>query len=297
VTVALVLNPTKVGSLRRARRRIADIASDLGVDNPRWLPTTEDDPGPGQARQALDDGATMVLVWGGDGTVTAVASVLSGTGVPLGLLPGGTGNLLARNLGVPLHLAEAVSTAYRGRDRAIDLLDVYLGHGEHRISTVMCGTGWDAAMMAAPERLKKRLGWGAYAVEGARRMRQQPMRLRLSVDGGPPQRIYGRTVLVANVGTLVAGLRLLPESEPDDGLLEVLIVDPESPLDWLRTTADVVRGRGAERDPSRTLLRGRDVVVSTGHRRRRQIDGDLVGSGYGFHVRVLPGALKVRVPG
>jgi diacylglycerol kinase family enzyme len=295
VTVALVVNPTKVGDVRRARRRIAALAVDLGVDNPRWLPTTEEDPGPGQAQRALDDGASMVLVWGGDGTVTAVASILSGTGVPLGLLPGGTGNLLARNLGVPLNLADAVSTAYQGRDRAIDLLDVYLGHGEHRISTVMCGTGWDAAMMAAPEQLKKRLGWGAYAVEGVRRMRRQPMRLRLSVDGGDPQRLYGRTVLVANVGTLVAGLRLLPESEPDDGLLEVLIVDPESPLDWLRTTADVVRGRGAEGDPSRTLLQGRDVVVSTGHRRTRQIDGDLVTNGYGFHVRVIPGALKVRV--
>jgi len=296
VTVALVVNPTKVGNPRRARHRIEAMAEALGEAPPSWLATTEDDPGPGQARRALDDGATMVLVWGGDGTVTAVAGVLSGTGVPLGLLPGGTGNLLARNLGVPLGLSDALTTAFRGADRAIDLLDVYLGHGEHRVSTVMCGTGWDAAMMAAPEQLKKRLGWGAYAIEGARRMRRQPMRLRLSVDGGPPERRYGRTVLVANVGTLVAGLRLLPESVPDDGLLEVLIVDPTSPLDWLRTTADVVRGKGADGDPSRTLLQGREVVVSTGHRRTRQIDGDLVSNGYGFHVRVVPKALKVRVP-
>lgn len=296
MTVAVVVNPTKVGDPARARLRLDRLLA--GIDEPpaRWLPTTAEDPGPGQARQALDGGATLVLAWGGDGTVTAVASVLAHGAVPLGLLPGGTGNLLARNLGIPLDLTEAVTAAVRGRDRRIDLLDVYLGHGEHRVSTVMCGTGWDADMMAAPEQLKKRLGWGAYAVEGARRIRQQPMRLRLSVDGAPPQRLYGRTVLVANVGTLVAGLQLLPESQPDDGLLEVLVVDPASPVDWLRTTVDVVRGKGSAGDPSRTLLRGRDVVVSTGHRRHRQIDGDLVRSGYGFHVRLMPGALAVRVP-
>lgn len=297
MTVAVVVNPTKLGNPERARERLGALARALGEPEPRWLPTTAEDPGPGQARQALDDGADLVLAWGGDGTVTAVAGVLSGSGVPLGLLPGGTGNLLARNLEIPLDLDDAVRTAYRGRDRAIDLLDVYLGQGEHRVSTVMCGTGWDAAMMAAPEELKRRIGWAAYAVEGARRIRQKPMRLRLSIDGGPPERLYGRTVLVANVGTLVAGLRLLPESEPDDGVLEVLVVDPDTPLDWLRTTADVVRGRGSAGDPSRTLLRGRDVVVTTGHKRERQIDGDLVRSGYGFHVKVLPGALTVRVPG
>jgi diacylglycerol kinase family enzyme len=296
VTVAAVVNPTKVGDPDKARRRLERLLHAQGVDAPMWLPTSADDPGPGQTRRAVEEGATLVLAWGGDGTVTAVAGGLAGTGVPLGLLPGGTGNLLARNLDIPLGLENAVQTAVGGRDRSIDLLDVYLGHGEHRVSTVMCGTGWDAEMMAASEPLKRRLGWGAYALEGVRRIREKPMRLRLSVDGGPPQRLYGRTVLVANVGTLVAGLELLPESEPDDGLLEVLVIDPTSPLDWLRTTTDVVRGRGSAGDPSRTLFHGRDVVVSTGHRRHRQIDGDLVRSGYGFHVRVMPRALVVRVP-
>lgn len=296
MTVAVVVNPTKLGNPARARHRLDSLAAGLGEPSPEWLETTAEDPGPGQVRQALDLGATLVLAWGGDGTVTAVAGGLKQTDVPLGVLPAGTGNLLARNLGIPLDLPSAVEVAYRGRDRRIDLLDVYLGHGVHRVSTVMCGTGWDADMMAADEQLKKRIGWGAYAVAGVRRLRGKPMRLRLSVDGGPPQRLFGRTVLIANVGTLVAGLRLIPESEPDDGQAEVLVIDPSSPVDWLRTTADVLRGRGSAEDPSQTLLRGRDVVVSTRHPHRRQIDGDLVGDGHGFHVRVLPGALLVRTP-
>jgi diacylglycerol kinase family enzyme len=296
MNVALVVNPNKVGDLRQARAAVEARAAAWGAPPPVWLETTRAEPGGPQARRAVEGGATVVLAWGGDGTVMAVAAELAHTDVALGILPGGTGNLLARNLGVPLTIWDALEVAYRGVDRRIDLLDVYLGRGERQLCAVMCGTGWDAAMMAAPEALKKTLGWGAYAIEGARRARQQPMRLRLSIDGGPEQHLYGRTVLIANVGTLVAGLELLPESEADDGLLEVLVIDPSSPLDWLRTTAGIVRGAGSAGDPSRTLYRGTDVVVTTGHARKRQIDGELVSDGYGFHVRVLPAALTVRVP-
>lgn len=292
----MIVNPNKVGDVRAARERLEAHVTGLGAAPPAWVETSRDDPGPGQARRALDDGAKLVMVWGGDGTMIGVAGALAGSGVPLGILPGGTANLLARNLGVPLQLIEAITTAYRGRDRTIDLLDVDLGHGEHRVSAVMCGAGWDAAMMAAPERMKKLLGWGAYAVVGAGQLRQKPMRLRISVDGGPVQELSGRTVLIANVGMLVAGLDLVPEAEPDDGLLEILVIDPSSPLDWLRTTAGLVRASGSAGDPSRTLFRGREAVVCTGHSRGRQIDGDLVSNGSNFHVRVDPGALTVRVP-
>ncbi len=296
MSVAVVVNPTKVGDPRSAREQFASVARGLGEPAPAWFETTAQDPGSGQARRAIGNGATTVLAWGGDGTVMAVAAELAHSDVALGLIPGGTGNLLARNLGIPLTFADAVQTAYRGRDRRIDLIDVYLGKGQRRLCSVMCGMGWDAAMMAAPESMKRRLGWGAYAIEGARRLGQKPMRLRLSVDGGPVQNLYGRTVLIANVGTLVAGLRLLPESEPDDGFLEVLVIDPSSPLDWVRTTAGILRGKGSGSDPSRTLIRGRDVIVSTHQSRERQIDGELVSAGHGFRAQVIPQALVVRVP-
>ncbi|MHB1067442.1 MAG: diacylglycerol/lipid kinase family protein [Candidatus Nanopelagicales bacterium] len=296
MSIAVVVNPRKAGDPGRARSLVDARALALGDPPPAWFETTADDPGPGQARRAMREGASTVIAWGGDGTVTGVASALALTDVALGIIPGGTGNLLARNLGIPLDLPDAIDTALRGDDRRIDVLDVYLGKGQRRIGTVMCGTGWDADMMAAPEGLKRALGWGAYVVQGARRVRQQPMRLRMSVDGGPEQHVYGRTVLIANLGTLVAGLELMPEAVPDDGLLEVLVIDPSSPLDWLRTTAGIVRGKGSAGDPSRTLLRGRQVVVTTGHARRRQVDGDLVEDGFGFNVTVLPRALAVRVP-
>ncbi len=294
--VDVIVHPGKVGSPADAQARLAALARSEGHEAPRWVETTAEDPGPGQARAAIADGADMVMVWGGDGTMIGVAAGLAGSGVPLAILPGGTGNLLARNLGVPLDLAAAVEVAYSGRDRAIDLLDVDLGRGERRLSAVMCGMGWDAEMMAAPEARKRRLGWGAYAIEGARSAGSRPMSLRISIDGGVEHRLTGRTVLVANVGTLVAGLELVPEAVADDGLLDVLVVAPSSPVDWIRTTAGIIARTGSDADPSRIRFRGREVSIATGHVRKRQIDGDLVSAGSGMNVAVRPGALVVRVP-
>jgi diacylglycerol kinase family enzyme len=294
--VAVVVNPTKQADLAGSRSRLDLAVTQLGFSPPQWHLTTPDDHGAVTARRLADEGFGLVLVWGGDGTVKSVARGLLHTPTAIGLLPAGTGNLLARNLDVPLHLAAAVRAAYLGRDRVIDTLAVSLGRGDVRTSLVMTGTGWDAAMMDVGHQLKRRLGWGAYAVEGVRRLREHPLRLRISVDGGEPQRMYGRSCIVANVGTLVAGLQLLPEAEPDDGLLDVLVLDPTNPLDYARTSWTVIRGQGTEADPARTWLRGREVIITTHASRERQIDGDPVEPGHGFAVRVRPRSLTVRVP-
>jgi diacylglycerol kinase family enzyme len=217
--------------------------------------------------------------------------------VPLGILARGTGNLLARNLGVPLETTAAIGTIFGGRNRAIDVMDVSLGKGHREVSAVMCGMGWDAAMMDVSESVKARLGWGAYAVQAARTVRDHPIRLRVQVDDGEEHTFYARTCLIANVGTLIAGLELLPESEPDDGLLEVLVFEPTTSTDYVRSSWSVLRGHSNDADPARTLLRGRKVVVTTHRARPRQLDGDLIEDGHGFVARVLPGALQVRVPG
>ncbi len=292
----VIVHPGKVGDRAAAQAQLAAITEAIGREAPQWVETSAGDPGPGQARAAVAAGVDLVLVWGGDGTMIGVAAELAGTDVPLAILPGGTGNLLARNLGIPLDLDRAVQVAYTGQSRTIDLLDVDLGRGERRPSAVMCGMGWDAEMMAAPEARKRRLGWGAYAIEGARRIGGRPMPLRISVDGGREHRLSGHTVLVANVGMLVAGLVLVPQARADDGLLDVLVVAPSSPADWIRTTAGIITRTGSDSDPSRIRFRGRQVSIATGHVRKRQIDGDLVSAGSGLNVAVRPGALVVRVP-
>ncbi len=293
---AVVVNPTKFPDLMAARARLDLAVQQLGYETPLWVPTTAEQPGTAQARELVSTGVDLILVWGGDGTVNAVADGMIGSRVPLGLLPGGTGNLLARNLGVPLYLSGSVRTAFLGQDRSIDTLAVSLGHGEVRTSLVMVGTGWDAAMMDVNESLKQRIGWAAYAVEGVKQFREHPLRMRISVDGSPPIRYYGRTCLVANVGTLVAGLQLVPEAVVDDGLLDILVLDPTRPAAWAKTTWTLARGKSPANAASRTLLQGREVVVTTHAPRSRQIDGDLVDPGHGFRVKVRPRSLVVRVP-
>jgi diacylglycerol kinase family enzyme len=296
MSVVAVVNPLKIDDTTLLRARMSTAAEQYDLGELTWIETTIDDTGTAAAQRAADAGATLVVACGGDGTVRNVAAGLLDTGIPLGIIARGTGNLLVRNLGVPLESTRAIGTVFGGNDRKVDVLDVSLGRGQREISLVMCGMGWDAAMMAVSDRVKARLGWGAYALQAARTVRDHPIRLRVQVDDGPEGTFYARTCIIANVGTLIGGMALLPEARPDDGRLEVLVFDPTTATDYVRSSWGVARGRSSEGDPARTVLRGTKVVVTTHRARPRQIDGDIVEAGHGFIVRVLPGALTVRVP-
>ncbi|TRW47290.1 diacylglycerol/lipid kinase family protein [Georgenia yuyongxinii] len=119
---AVVFNPSKASDGDALRELITRTAHDVGMPDPLWFETTVEDPGLGQTRAALEEGASVIIAAGGDGTVRAVAEGLAGSGVPMGLLPLGTGNLLARNLELPLgSRRELVATALTGRNRTMDL--------------------------------------------------------------------------------------------------------------------------------------------------------------------------------
>jgi diacylglycerol kinase (ATP) len=272
--------------------RVARRSAELGLPVPRLVPTTEEDPGEGQAREAAAGGADLVLVAGGDGTVRAAAQGLAHTGVPLGILPQGTGNLLARNLGIPQDDDEALEVALGGADRTLDLgrLD------DGTAFAVMAGAGFDALMMReAPEGLKSVIGWPAYIVGGIRGMRHRRVHLTLRLDDAPPREAVVRTVLVGNVGRLQGGLQLLPDAAPDDGALDVALVAPRSPSDWIVLIA---RGLTRRHKPDRRLelLRGRRIEVRTRRTEARQVDGELIDDGRGFTAEIDPSALVVRVP-
>ena len=296
MSVVAIVNPSKVDDAEALRKRLTIAAEQYELGELVWAPTTPDDHGTGQALEAVQNHAALVVVAGGDGTVRAVVAGLAGTGVPLGIVGRGTGNLLARNLGVPLETMAAIGTAFGGVDRAVDVVDLALGKGRREVSMVMAGMGWDASMMAVSEGAKARLGWGAYALQAARTLRDHPIRLRVQVDDGPEYNFFARMCLVANVGTLIGGFELLPESRPDDGLLEVLVFEPTTSVDYVRSSWGVFRGNSDNNDPARTLIRGRKVVITTPGSRPRQIDGDLIDEGHGFVARIQPGALTVRVP-
>jgi diacylglycerol kinase family enzyme len=288
-----IVHPHKSGGLDAARERLAAWAHAAGLPAPHVVGTAAGSPGTAQASQAVTAGADLVLAWGGDGTVNAVAAGLAGTGVPLGVIPAGTGNLLARNLGLPLGLRDAAHVALTGRDRTIDVLDIGLG-GHVTTSTVMAGIGLDAVLIDAPEELKNVMGPTAYVLNGVRVAGHRTTRFGVSVDGGPPRWFSAKSALVVNVGGLVAGLDVAPEAEVGDGLLHVVVLPLGTPLDWVRTAGRLVTRRRAV-DSSRRHYSGRSAIIVTSETQPRQVDGDVVESGNRIEARVRPAALVVRV--
>ncbi|MEU6816123.1 diacylglycerol kinase family protein [Streptomyces sp. NPDC046860] len=292
---AVILNPTTVDE--DTRDELRRVLAQHGHHEPVFIETTAADPGGGQTARALDEGAALVVVCGGDGTVRAAADRLAGTGVPLAVVPCGTGNLLARNLGLPLSAPEALDAALGGAPRSLDLARV---EGDDLPAThfaVMSGVGLDAAMMKYAEehdRAKATLGWPAYVLAAPKAMRGPRMRLSVRLDGGQPLRRTARMVLVGNTGSLQGGLRLIPDARPDDGVLNLLILDPRGPGGWLRTTSALLRGKRGENGPEFRTFRQAEFTFDAPQ--PREIDGDPIGTGRRLSVAVVPGALTVLVP-
>ena len=325
--VAFVANPSKpdVADLRAAVRKAA---AEQYLPEPMWLETTVEDPGIGQARQAVEAGADLVVAVGGDGTVRAVAEALAGTGVPMGLMPLGTGNLLARNLDVPLNdpLA-ALQLALDGTDKPIDVgwlraekwesqLDDDIAEAaddlpadtdvpRDHIFLVIAGLGFDAAMVAdTDDDLKAKVGWIAYFMAGVRHLHGRRLRIRLTLDDQPVQLLRARSLLVGNCGKLPGGITLLPDAVLDDGVLDIAAIDTRGGLaGWAQLFGEVVlQGVGVRNELPAKMgridhSRARSVRIVVPGGEHVQVDGDIVGRASEVTARVDPGALVVRVAG
>ncbi len=295
--LAVILNPIKVDDPAAFRAQVNARAAELGWGEPTWFETTVEDPGRSMAHDAALGGAELVVVCGGDGTVRTVCAELAGTGIPVGVIPAGTGNLLARNLDLPLYLNAAIDVAFNGQDRAIDLVRISgdgLEEDEHFL--VMAGMGFDAAIMeGANEQIKAKVGWLAYVVSGLRNLMFPAIRVEISIDDEPFTKHRARTIVVGNVGFLQAGLPLLPDAAIDDGRIDVVIVNPKRFLSWLKVVVRVIT-RWRKTDDTVNRMTGQKVVIRAAHEAPRQIDGDPIGAGHELTCECLPGRLLVRVP-
>jgi diacylglycerol kinase (ATP) len=312
-TAAVVYNPIKVEVDALKSAIAAEDAA--GVWNTLWFETTADDPGQGQAREALAAGATIVIAAGGDGTVRAVAEVVKGTDAALALLPSGTGNLLARNLELTLDdLGHSIHTAFAGVDRAVDVAILDIRRLDNRVERyaflVMAGVGLDAKIMSnTDDELKKKVGWLAYAQALAITLRDKSMlRVRYRFDEGHSRSARAQAVILGNCGSLPANILLLPDAVVDDGLLDIVVLKPESIRGWLQVVFKIFWENGVvKRTKLGRKLNGIDVAavdyaqarkleVRLGREHEIQLDGDPFGMAVGFRAHVEPGALRIRVP-
>ena len=315
---AVIFNPTKHG-LDELRTAVAQAESRQHFAPSLWIETTVDDPGKGMARAAVEAGVDLVIAAGGDGTVRSVAAGLRNTGVPLGLVPLGTGNLFARNLAIPVNdQDDAIVLAFSGYDRAVDVIVADItrpgGQTESHVSLVMAGIGIDAAMISNtnPE-LKRRLGWFAYVDAGLRAIpASKPFRVVHRLDTGRHHRSRVSSILVANLGFLPGNIELIPDAEIDDGKLDMVVLQPSNAVGWLfiwrkvtwenRVLRRSAIGRqfidltGGNRRSEIVYSRGRVVRLDIeGAPEEFEIDGDEFGTVASVRFRVDPAALIVRV--
>ncbi|WP_109209141.1 MULTISPECIES: diacylglycerol kinase family protein [Microbacterium] len=313
---ALVYNPIKVDA-DTLRDTVTRLAAEAGWSEPLFYETTVDDLGDDVTRQALEEGVDTVLVAGGDGTVRAVSEAMSGSGVPLAIVPSGTGNLLARNLRLPLTEPEAmVRAVFDGDTLPMDVGWTELARpdgstAEHAF-VVMGGIGLDAAMIANTNpQLKKTVGWVAY-VDGAARAlpAAKPFRVVYELPGHRLHSSRVQSVLFANCGKLPAGLDLIPEASIADGALDIVIFQPKGPFGWLFVWRRVAwdnsflrRFRAGRRvlslrtkDNAVVYSRGAGIELATQKPQPVQLDGDEFGEALSVKTRVEPSSLLVVVP-
>lgn len=313
---ALVCNPVKVDAAS-LRATVTRLSAEAGWAEPWYFETAVEDLGDGVTRAALEAGADAVLVAGGDGTVRAVSEAMSGSGVPLAIVPSGTGNLLARNLKLPLSDPAAIVRAvFAGETLAMDVgwCRVTRADGEtaEHAFVVMGGIGLDAAMIANTNpQLKKAVGWVAY-VDGAARSlpAAKPFRVMYELPGHRLHSARVQSVLFANCGSLPAGLELIPEASVADGALDVVIFEPKGLFGWLFVWRRVAwdnsvlrRFRAGRRvlslrtkDNAVRYSRGAGIELAAHEPHPVQLDGDEFGHAVAVRVRVDPGALLVVIP-
>ncbi|MFI7600520.1 diacylglycerol/lipid kinase family protein [Actinoplanes sp. NPDC049681] len=291
--VAVVAHQRKTldGGLDELRRRI----SDEGVQDLLWYEVPKSKKAPKQVRRALKEKPDLLIVWGGDGmvqrTLDTVAGAEGGAKVPVGIIPAGTANLLATNLGVPHDLERAVQIAFHGRRHRLDLGVL---NGEH--FAVMAGIGFDGAMIQdADGKLKDRLGKLSYVWTGLRHLDDAAPEAKIKVDGTDWFKDDATCVLVGNVGTITGGITAFDDAKPDDGWLDVGVATARGAAQWARTMGRMAVGR-SEDSPFVHMTRARRIDVKLRKPLTYELDGGARDAVKKIRIEVAPAAVKVCVP-
>ena len=290
MNVAVVAHAQKSlgGGLSELRR----VLEAEGIADPFWAEVPKSKKAPVQVQRALKEGAELIFAWGGDGMVQRCVDVLAGSGTSLAIIPAGTANLFASNLGIPEDIEAAVAIGLRGDRREFDV-----GRFNGERFAVMAGAGFDAAMIrdAGDGGLKERIGRAAYVWSGSENLRSKPFRATIEVDGAEWYKGKATCILLGNVGKLVGGIEAFEDARPDDGKLEIGVVTADGVLDWSRMMARAATGSLGD-SPFAQRTKARDVKVKLSRKVLYELDGGDRTKVKSFKVKVEPRAISVCVP-
>jgi len=289
---ALIVNPAAgQGRSQAARNRLARLMEEVGLDC-RINVTERPGDGLRLAREAAEGGCDLVVAVGGDGTVNEVINGLTGLGVPLGILPLGSVNVLARELRIPLNLRRAAQVLVEGTVRNIDL-----GMAMGRYFTLMAGFGFDAEVVSSVHPpVKDIIGPSAYVFKSLEALTYyHATDMTIEMDG----RIYKTkafTVIIGNSSMYAYPLKITPHACMDDGLLDICVFERPitDRIGFLHQLVDIFRKRHLHH-PDVQYFRARHVVIRSEPEILMQLDGDLFGN-TPAEVSIVPGVLPLMVP-
>lgn len=288
-SIAVIAHAGK--SMGGGLEELRQVLERVGVENPLWSEVPKSKYAPERVEKALADGAETIFVWGGDGMVQRCVDVMAGSDARLAILPAGTANLFASNLGIPDDIAEAVHVGLNGRERKLDLGKI---NGEH--FAVMAGAGLDARMIRdADGGPKDRYGRLAYIWAASKNLRVEPFKARIEVNGDLWYKGDASCILFGNVGALFGGMEAFDSASPDDGLLEVGVTHAESVGQWARTVARTAIG-SAGQSPLVQATKAERIDVELDRKVLYELDGGEREEVRRLKVKVKPEALTVSVP-
>jgi YegS/Rv2252/BmrU family lipid kinase len=287
--VAVVAHRKK--SLGEGLPHLRSVLKEQGIGDPCWIEVPKSKKIPQAVEQAVASGAQVLFVWGGDGSVQRAIDVIAGSDVTLAIVPAGTANLLATNLGVPRDIEQAVEVGLRGRQ---ERLDVGVVNGER--FAVMAGLGFDAKMIDAADRgLKDRVGKLAYVWTGAKSAGIDRPRVTVKIDGTTWFDDRASCVLIGNVGTILGGVHAFPDASPDDGRLDVGVVSAKGRWQWAKVMARLATGKAAG-SKLVDMTQARKVDIRLDRAVLYQLDGGARKTTQRLKVHVEPGALRICLP-
>ena len=287
--VAVIAHAGK--SLGGGLDELRDVLRNAGVEDPYWTEVPKSKYVPERVEKALAEGAETIFVWGGDGTVQRCVDVMAGSDARLAIIPAGTANLFASNLGIPDDIAEAVEVGLHGRERRLDVGKI---NGEH--FAVMAGAGLDARMIRDTDGgPKDKFGRLAYIWAASKNLRVEPFKARIEVNGDLWYDDDASCLLVGNVGALFGGLEAFDNASPEDGQLEVGVTHAESLGQWARTVARTAIG-SAESSPFVQVTKAKRIDVEFDRKVPYELDGGDRDEVKRLKVKVKPQALTVMVP-
>lgn len=289
---------TRVGVIAHPKKTLGDGLGALrtslaarGIQDPLWREAPTGESVPTLVAELVEEGLDLLFVWGGDGTVQQVINAIGTAPVALAIMPAGTANLLASNLGIPRDLEAALDIGLSGRQRKLDLGAV---NGEQ--FSVMAGVGFDAMMIRqADAGLKDRLGRLAYVATGIGGVTRDAVQTRVVIDGTTWYAGPSTCVLVGNMGDLFGGLSVFPDAHPEDGLLNVGVITADSAMDWARTLGAAVIG-DAGSSPFVETATAAGIDVSLGEALPYELDGETRPETKHLDFHVQPAAVTVCTP-